>query len=196
MPQTIKFLKPTQESKYLDGILRNVPIEVKESSHHRTENFENLGINIVGNNYSLYWHSRSNDAYSEFVEIKLKQNLALVDSYLFSSGNNLRDNLLYIPKNWNLECSLDHLNWHVLKEHENETNITYIQQKFIFDTTEQHMCQYFRIKQTGPDNAERSFMYAGPIELFGLVFPIPTVKQKIIHLNNILIISFTFVATK
>ena len=185
------FPRPTSESSYLKGILRNVNVSVYETDHYVTGIFENAGVSIIGNNYSLYWHSIYDEKYTQYVEITLKNHLALVNAYMFSSGYNFNGYDLYLPANWNLECSLNNQKWYVLKEHINSTDFDNVEQKKVYDIDEPHLCKSFRIHGTGPDDRGRPYMYAGPIELFGILYQIPTVNQKIFGFDQ----SFLFTLT-
>ena len=172
MSHRLRYPKPDSlDDNLLDGILRNVEISVFETSHYYTPSNgqQNEGINIVKNDFELYWHSLEDPSGSQYVEIKLNHTSAIVTSYMFSSGNNVNGPLVMYPKNWNLECSLDNEEWFILKQHQNSNDFSNVKQTKIYDIEVRHVCNYFRIHGTGVENHGRHYMYAGPIELYGLV---------------------------
>ena len=192
MPLQKVFPIPTSESNYLKGIIRRAKVSVHETGHFSDSKLEYLGTSIIGNNYSIYWHSIYDERYTQYVEITLKNNIALVNAYMFSSGNNF-DNALYpyLPENWNLECSLNNQEWYVLKEHINSKDFDKVQQKKVYEIDESHLCNSFRIHGTGPDSKGRPYMYAGPIELFGILYQNSTSIQKLFKFEVFLFTLFT-----
>ena len=160
----LEFKKPTEESKYLNGIIRHINVKVNATS---TSSDKHNCTYIIGNDYTKYWHSKHDTTYSQYAQIDFINKYVFASSYMFYTGNNNDNNVPFYSPKWKLNCSYDTKSWHTIDTRSSEANS--MNQKILLDMQSITPCRAIRIIIVGADSKGRGYAYIGPFELFGKV---------------------------
>ena len=174
----IHFDKPLNEDYYLNGIIRSSNVITRASSNYNKDVTGKTDMAIIKDKYENYWHSTEDSTYQQYVQIIFPYDKILVESYMFSTGNNHG----YFSKSYTLSCSIDRNEWYLLDSHVGDSQFQHTMQKLIFDVDQLKWCRIFSFNITGPDNFNRYYGYVGPVEFYGIKAPVflqhPSNKQN------------------
>ena len=174
------FNKPSAESEYFNGIIRNdgnVKVFTTSMYYDPADNYDIYVV--IKNNASYYWHSSKDTESKQYVELSFLNSVVDVSSYMFSPGNNGA----FYTVTWTINCSMNNVDWVNIDAHVNEQKIKSSGTMVLFDVKRRAKCRSFRFYFPGQDSKQRYYNYLGPVEFYGNVYPFSNCFTKIKHSN-------------